>query len=64
MYKNLSDGKSNGIVLFYMQEGVLYPVALSGEQVEILDLSIALPFKEKGIRVVKQSLNIKNGIIE
>jgi hypothetical protein len=64
MYKNLSDGKSNGIVLLYMQEGVLYPVALSEEQANALDLTISIPFHEKGVRVVKQSLNVKNGIIE
>ena len=63
MFNNLSDGESNGIVLFYMRDKVLFPVALSEEQANALDLTISIPFHEKGIRVVKQKLNVKDGVI-
>lgn len=45
-YKNLSDGESNGIVLFYMKNKMLHPVMITKDQVEMLDLVLAIPFKE------------------
>jgi hypothetical protein len=46
-FTNLSDGNSDGIVLFYMKEGMLYPVLLNKDQAEMLDITIAAPFKSK-----------------
>ena len=46
-FNNLSDGKSDGIVLFYMKDGKLKPIGLVQEQAEALDLIIMIPFKEK-----------------
>ena len=45
--KNLSDGIKDGIVLFYAMDGVLYPVGLTKEQTEALDLTIGLGLKGK-----------------
>ena len=47
---NMSDGKSNGIVLMYCKDGVIYPVGLKKEQLEMLDLSIGIAL-ESGIKV-------------
>ena len=47
---NMSDGKSNGIVLMYCKDGVIYPVGLKKEQLEMLDLSIGIAL-EGGIKV-------------
>lgn len=40
--KNLSDGKSDGFVLFYVHSGEVLPVALTQEQVDTLEISVAL----------------------
>jgi len=40
--KNLSDGKSDGIVIMYCKNGTIYPVGLNKEQVELLDLSLGM----------------------
>lgn len=37
-YKNLSDGKSDGIVIFYMKHGKLKPIVLTQEQADMSDL--------------------------
>lgn len=39
---NLSDGKSDGLVLFYAKDGTLYPIGLSEEQAQAIDLTIGL----------------------
>ena len=43
--RNLSDGKSDGIVIMYCKNGVIYPVGLNQEQCDILDLSIGICFQ-------------------
>ena len=50
-FKNLSDGKTDGIVLFYMKNEKLHPVGLSEEQAMMLDVLLATPFTEKGMAV-------------
>ena len=40
--KNLSYGKSDGIVIMYCKNGVIYPVGLNEEQCDILDLSLGI----------------------
>jgi len=42
---NMSDGKSDGFVLMYCQNGVIYPVALRESEVEMLDLTIGMSLK-------------------
>ena len=41
---NLSDGKSDGIVIMYVKDGVVYPVALKKDQIEFIDFSIGMMF--------------------
>lgn len=48
----LSDGKSDGIALSYVKDGNIYPVALEKEQVEMLDITIAMALQGK-LSVVK-----------
>jgi hypothetical protein len=43
----LSDGKSDGVVLMYAKNGVLYPVALTEEQASMLSLTIGLSLNGK-----------------
>ena len=62
-FNNLSDGKSDGIVLFYMKEGKLKPIGLCQEQAEALDLIIMIPFKEKSLKVINQNINVEDGVI-
>lgn len=38
--RNLSDGKTNGIVLFYAKDGELYPIGLTQKQMESIDIMI------------------------
>ena len=41
---NLSDGKKDGILILYMQDGKVKPVGMSKEQMEILDFIIPSAF--------------------
>jgi len=66
-WTNISDGKSNGFVLFYMKDGMLHPVLLTKDQADMLDISIAIPFTEKPARVAPTPVEhdaIKEMIIE
>jgi len=40
--ENLSDGVSDGIVITYCKDGVIYPVALTENQVAMLDVTLGL----------------------
>ena len=62
-FNNLSDGKSDGIVLFYMKDVKLKPIGLVQEQAEALDLIIMIPFKEKSLKVINQNINVEDGVI-
>ncbi len=59
---NMSDGKSNGMVLMYCNEGVIYPVALTQEQLEMLDMGIGMFFQGKlnviGNKPLGEAINI------
>jgi len=66
-FTNLSDGNSDGIVLFYMKEGMLYPVLLNKDQVEMLDIAIAVPFMKSKLAITPTPLEyeaIKHMIID
>lgn len=39
--RNFSDGKSDGLALFYVKDGVVYPIAICKEELELLDMMIA-----------------------
>ena len=50
-YKNLSDGVSDGIVLFYMKNRMLHPVMITKDQIEMLDLALVIPFKDSKLNI-------------
>ena len=60
MWKNISDGKSDGIVIMYMKDEELHAVALTQEQADMLDLSIAMPFMESKIYIANK-VTVRNG---
>lgn len=66
-FTNISDGTSDGIVFFYMKDKMLYPILINKEQAEMLDVVIAMPFKDYKLRVAPTPVEydaIKNMIIE
>lgn len=38
--ENFTDGKSDGLVLMYTKDGIIYPVALAPEDLQLLDIII------------------------
>ena len=50
---NMSDGKTDGVVLMYNQKGIIYPIALSKDQMEMLDLTIGMALGGK-IALIKE----------
>ena len=38
----MSDGKSDGVALMYVKNGIVYPVALTQEQAESLDILVGV----------------------
>lgn len=61
MNKIMSDGTSNGIVIFYMKGGKLYPVALDKRQIDNLNLTLGATLNE--INVINAPLNTEVGNI-
>ena len=45
--KNLSDGKSDGIVIMYCKNGTVYPVGLNQDQADMLDLTLGICLQSK-----------------
>lgn len=48
---NMTDGKNNGLALVYVKDAVAYPIALSKEQVELLDVTIGMCLSD-GMKVI------------
>jgi hypothetical protein len=48
---NMSDGTKDGLALFYIRDKTVYPVALTQEQVDMLDLVLAAALRT--IKVVE-----------
>ena len=48
---NLSDGKSDGIVLFYLKDKKLYSVLLPREQAEVLDIALGAILGEETLKI-------------
>ena len=44
---NMSDGKTDGLALMYLKNGTLYPVGLTRDQLEALDLIIGVAIQNK-----------------
>lgn len=47
MSKILSDGISDGLALTYVKDGVMYPVGLTQEQVENLEIILTAALNKK-----------------
>lgn len=63
--KNMSNGKSDGVCLFYMKDSKLKTVALSKSDVEQLDVMMALIFtKDNPLTVCTPDLDIINKLIK
>lgn len=60
MFRNLTtiQGKEDGIFIGYMKDGKFYTVALTKEQAELLDISIAVPFTDS-----KMYVDFKNELV-
>lgn len=58
-YNNLSNGYSDGVVIFYMRKGKLHPILLTEEQADILDFVIPMPFKEDRMHISPDSVQLK-----
>ena len=52
---NMSNGTNAGIVLAYVKEGTLYPIALSEEQLQALDLLIPMALNHK-VNIINSSI--------
>ncbi|MBY6799500.1 hypothetical protein FCV24_14030 [Clostridium botulinum] len=48
---NMTDGKKDGLALVYVKDSVAYPVALSKEQLEMLDITIGMCLSD-GMKVI------------
>lgn len=48
---NMTDGKKDGLALVYVKDSVAYPVALSKEQLEMLDITIGVCLSD-GMKVI------------
>lgn len=59
-YKNLSNGFSDGLVLFYMKDKMLHPVKITKDQAEILDFAIMFPFKETELIIESTPVKYEN----
>jgi hypothetical protein len=43
----MSDGKTDGIVIMYCQDGVIYPIALTEDQMQLLDITVGMALGNK-----------------
>lgn len=48
---NMTDGKKDGLALVYVKDSVAYPVALSKEQLEMLDITIGMCLSD-GMKII------------
>ena len=55
---NLSDGETDGFVLFYIKDKKLCSVVLNSEQKEILHLILPMVFKGNQARIIKSNSEV------
>ena len=60
---NLSNGESDGLVMFYMKDGKVKPIALNEDQYNMLDVTIGAIIFQPIACYSKYNVNIKNGVI-
>lgn len=49
---NLSDGQSDGFVIMYAKDKTIYPVALTKDQVEMLDMTLGIALSNEPVAVI------------
>lgn len=58
-YNNLSDGKSDGFVMFYLKDGKLFSVMLNKDQAQFLDSCLEIFMRDcdssKELKITKTS---------
>ena len=59
-YINLSNGKSDGFVLFYVKDGIIYPVLLREQQAQAVDMMLGIAIEGK----VALALNKPQGTLK
>ena len=55
--KNLSDGKSDGIIMVYQKEGKIYAVAFNRDELEVLDRLLTVAISKMSI--IGKPLNVE-----
>jgi hypothetical protein len=55
-FSNLSNGKTDGLVLFYVKDQISYPVYLTQDQAEMLDMMFGMAFSGKYVVDFKNPL--------
>jgi hypothetical protein len=60
----MSDGKADGIALMYLKDGIAYPVGLTKEQVEMLDMTISLSIGGKLLVITDEPIGKMCNITE
>ncbi|WP_461206902.1 hypothetical protein [Clostridium sp. DL1XJH146] len=59
---NMSDGKTDGVIIMYCKDGQIYPVALNKDDLEMLDLSLGICLKE--IKLINSPLGESVNLFE
>jgi hypothetical protein len=59
---NMTDGKKDGLALVYAKDGIVYPIALNEEQLEILDITLGMSLKE--IKLINKPIGKVINLIE
>ena len=52
--KVLTDGKSDGIMLAYVKNGTVYPLGLSQEQSEMVDLMLGMALNDTKVTYLEK----------
>ncbi|MCW6059747.1 hypothetical protein LAV35_03755 [Clostridium sporogenes] len=59
---NMADGKKDGLALVYAKDGIVYPIALNEEQLEILNITLGMSLKE--IKLINKPIGKVINLIE
>lgn len=55
-YRNLSNGETDGLALFYVKDKTSYPVYLTQEQADMLDMMVGMAISGKCVVDFKNPL--------
>lgn len=59
-FQNMSNGKSDGLVLFYIKGGKLHPVELTLKQIKRFDIVIRMAFPDGRLSIESQPVKYEN----